>query len=197
MSTAGPLDVSVVVALRNSATTVPLLLDALDRQTLDPERWELVMVDDASTDETPALIARHGRARLVRSETHVGLPAGRNLGIRAAKAAVVALTDGDTVPDPTWLERGLGRFADPGVDILAGGITIPAGASPTVASLLDAAAFLDQERYVLRGFGAGANLWMRREVFGRAGPFEERLAAYGGDEEEFCARARAHGASVV
>ena len=191
-------EVSVVVTARNAARHLPILLDALDAQTLDQQRWELVLVDDASTDETAAIAgSRNPRNRVVRATEHLGLPRGRNIGIGEARGEVIAFTDADCVPDPEWLEYGLARIQETGSDILAGGITIPIPRDAPIAALVDSATYLDQERYTLRGFGAGANLWVRRELLDRVGRFDERLEAYGGDEEELCQRALRHGATLV
>lgn len=189
-------EVSVVVTARNAAGCLPLLLEGLDAQTLDARRWELVLVDDQSTDHTADIADGHPRAIVIRAQEHVGLPRGRNIGIDASRAEIIAFTDADCVPDPEWLEAGLARMSA-GTDILAGGITIPVGTDATIASLVDSATYLDQERYTQRGFGAGANLWVRRDVFERAGGFNELLEAYGGDEEELCQRAIRHDATLV
>ena len=134
---------------------------------------------------------------MIESPIHVGLPRGRNIGIRACRAPIIAFTDADCVPDRDWLERGIERMEHDGADILAGGITIPIDHDDSTAAFVDSATYLDQERYARRGFGAGANLWVRRDVFERAGYFNEELEAYGGDEEDLCHRAVANGARLV
>jgi glycosyltransferase involved in cell wall biosynthesis len=192
---AAPL-VSVVVAARDASTTLPGLLHALERQSLPAASVEVVVVDDGSRDATAEVVRRSGIARLVRSPAPLGLPAARNLGIRAARAPVIALTDADTQPDGRWLENGLTRLEASGADILGGEIRVPLGERPSIATLLDASRFLDQRRSVRMNFGTGANLWVRREVFERAGLFNERLASYGGDDEDFGQRAHAHGARI-
>jgi glycosyltransferase involved in cell wall biosynthesis len=189
-------EVSVVVTARNASGCLPLLLEMLDQQTLDPQRWELVLVDDQSTDGTAEIAEAHPRAVVIRAREHVGLPRGRNIGIAGSRAGIIAFTDADCVPDRDWLERGLARMPK-GTDILAGGITIPAADDATIAALVDSATYLDQERYTKRGFGAGANLWVRRDVFERVGGFNELLEAYGGDEEELCQRAIRNDATFV
>ena len=196
--TAGDLpDISVIVTARNAAPYLPLLLEALDAQTLDPSRWELVLVDDQSSDGTPEIAERHSRARVIRATEHVGLPRGRNIGIAASRAPIIAFTDADCLPDPQWLELGLARIETGGVDLLAGGITIPVSDDAPIAALVDSATYLDQERYTQRGFGAGANLWVRRKVFEDVGVFNELLESYGGDEEELCQRAMRQGATLL
>ena len=91
----------------------------------------------------------------------MGLPTGRNIGIRAARAEIIAFTYGDCTPDPDWLAAGLSQIDGLDADILAGAITVPVDRQPTIASLVDIATFFDQEEFAARGFGAGANLWVR------------------------------------
>src|SRR4029077_12982163 len=152
------LAVSIVVCARNAANHLPHLLVALDAQTLAPERFELIYVDDASTDGSLGIVYRHGKARVVQASSHVGLPRARNLGIGSARGPIIAFTDADTRPDPQWLERGLCRFATSGADLLGGGISISIGNSPSIGTLTDASTYLAQEEYIGRlGFVAGAN----------------------------------------
>ena len=99
MSTSSRPLVSVVVAARNCAHQLPTLLEALADQTLPRSEFELIVVDDGSSDGTSGVIEANGIGRAIRSEVGVGLPRARNIGIRAAAADIVALTDADTVPD--------------------------------------------------------------------------------------------------
>ena len=191
-----PPEVSVVVCVHNGARNLPQLFDALSRQTLPRERYEVIVVDDASTDDTVDVIEQAG-FRPVRAPEQVGLPRARNIGIAEAKAPVLAFTDDDTVPAPDWLERGLERMSEDGVDLLAGGIDLPLGSNPGIIALLDASAHFNQEDYVKRGFGAGANLWVKTDVARSIGGFNDRLAAYGGDDNDFGQRATDAGARLV
>ena len=90
--------VSVIVAARNSAATLPACLAALHAQ--DYPRLEIIVVDDGSTDDTAA-VADAGGARVVRSPA-VGASVARNLGLEVARGEIAAFTDGDCVPDPSW-----------------------------------------------------------------------------------------------
>lgn len=189
--------IAVVVTARNASSHLPCLLEALRLQTLSRRDFEFVLVDDASSDGTPDIGRTWPGSLVIESPTHVGLPRGRNIGIRACRAPIIAFTDADCVPDRDWLERGIERMEHDGADILAGGITIPIDHDDSTAAFVDSATYLDQERYARRGFGAGANLWVRRDVFERAGYFNEELEAYGGDEEDLCHRAVANGARLV
>lgn len=188
--------VSVIVAARNAAGGIGGLLDALARQTLGRARFEAIVVDDASKDETAALVEAHGVARVVARDACGGSYAARNSGLAVARAPVIATTDADCLPRTDWLERGLEELEARGADLLGGRIDIPLGDRPRLAEVLDAARFLNQERAVSDlGFAATANLFVRRHVFEAAGPFDARFRS--GGDAEFCDRATRAGFSLA
>lgn len=109
--------VAVCVSTRNRAALLRRLLEQLERQTLPTGSFEVVVVDDGSDDETPAVLeemAANGGLRLttMRHESSRGPAAGRNAAWRAASAPVIAFTDDDCVPSPGWLESGLAAMGD-------------------------------------------------------------------------------------
>lgn len=104
--------VSVVVATRNRCARLRDLLAALRAQTLPAREFEVVIVDDASTDETRAVLAEEAaRGRLdleiVHSKRSAGPATARDLGWRASNAPLVAFTDDDCVPHRDWLAAAL------------------------------------------------------------------------------------------
>ncbi|MCI0535631.1 MAG: glycosyltransferase [Verrucomicrobiales bacterium] len=106
--------VSVVVAAFNGARTLPACLDSLQR--LKYPAYEVILVDDGSTDATPEIAARYARLRYLRHEKNQGLSVARNTGIEAAKGEIVAFTDSDCRADEDWLYYLIGdllssRFA--------------------------------------------------------------------------------------
>jgi glycosyltransferase involved in cell wall biosynthesis len=105
-------EVSVVVATRGRAALLEALLESLRDQTLEPERFEVIVVDDASHDATAHVLARErARGTLRTAVTGRRGPAGpaaaRNAGWRAAHAPIIAFTDDDCVASPSWLQAGL------------------------------------------------------------------------------------------
>src|SRR5262245_7855555 len=100
------LDVSVVIPVYNGASTLAACLTALESQSLPRPRFEIIVVDDGSTDET-ASIAAAFPVRLVR-RTNGGAPAARNSGLREATGAWVAFTDADCIPSRGWLAHLMG-----------------------------------------------------------------------------------------
>ncbi len=104
--------VSVVVSTYNRPARLARLLDALRDQTLAPDAYEVIVVDNGSRPETGALLAREaadGRLRLryERHEITRGPGGGRNTGWRLARAPLIAFTDDDCRPEPRWLEAAL------------------------------------------------------------------------------------------
>jgi len=112
--------VSVVVAARNEGDCIDACLDALAGQDYPSDRVEIVVVDNASTDDTAARAATHPVSLI--HESVPGPAAARNAGIRASKGEIVAFTDADAVPRPDWLRKLVGGAADPEVGCFVGEI---------------------------------------------------------------------------
>jgi glycosyltransferase involved in cell wall biosynthesis len=107
--------VAVAIPTHNRAALIERLLFALEKQTIPPEEFEVVVVDDGSADETPGVLERFRTAtrlnlRTLRAEAPQGPAAARNRAWRTTTAPVVAFTDDDCVPDPEWLRAGLTAF---------------------------------------------------------------------------------------
>lgn len=92
--------VSVVVASYNGAKTLKACLDSLGQ--LNYPDYEVILVDDGSTDHTPQIASLYPNVRTIRQTNH-GLSAARNVGIHAATGEIVAFTDSDCRADEDWL----------------------------------------------------------------------------------------------
>lgn len=93
--------VSVVVASYNGEPTLESCLHSLE--ALNYPNYEVILVDDGSTDRTPQICARFPSVRTIRHPVNQGLSAARNTGIAAARGEVVAFTDSDCRADEDWL----------------------------------------------------------------------------------------------
>jgi len=97
--------ISILMPVRNEATYLPAALSSLARQTLCT--WELVVVDDGSSDSTPDILAAAARdderIRVIRREGG-GLVAALNSGLEACRAPLMARMDGDDICHPRRLE---------------------------------------------------------------------------------------------
>lgn len=107
-------EISVIVPAYQAAHMIGECVTALVQQTLDRERYEILIVDDASTDGTGAAAQAAGADRVVRIE-HQGPSGARNAGVAAALGEIVLFTDADCVPAADWIERMTAPFVDPEV----------------------------------------------------------------------------------
>ena len=94
--------VSVVIPVWNSPDLIGKCLTALAQQTYPRDRFEVLVVDNGSTDAT-ANVARSYPFVAVLSEPVAGSYRARNRGLRSARGEYVAFTDADCIPDPDWL----------------------------------------------------------------------------------------------
>jgi GT2 family glycosyltransferase len=121
----GP-DVSVVVPVRNGDRYLPTLFARLEEQTLPRSRFEVVVVDDGSSDGTRELAtawaAEDPERRLVVPGPGRGRASARNAGVRRARGAWIASTDCDVVPEPRWLEAALDAARATGAAAVEGAI---------------------------------------------------------------------------
>lgn len=103
--------VTVVVPAFNASSTLPLCLRALANQDYPREAYEVVVVDDGSTDET-ATIARSAGVRVL-SQPNQGPAVARNAGVAAATGEIVLFTDADCAPAADWIRQMVAPLADP------------------------------------------------------------------------------------
>ena len=168
MTASAPV-VSVVVPARDAAATIERTLAALAAQDLDGA-FEVVVVDDGSTDDTAAIArAAGGRVRVL-EEPRRGAADARNRGVAAARAPVLAFTDADCFPSAGWLRAGLAALDS--ADLVQGRVQPPPGEP---LGPFDRTVWVDAER----GFYETANLFVTRSLFERVGGFEDWLETGG------------------
>src|SRR5262249_36822827 len=190
-----------------------LCLESVLANTARP--YELVLVDNGSTDETPAYLAevqaRPGPARVVvlRNEQNVGFPAGCNQGLREARGRFVVLLNNDTVVPPGWLEGLLGCLgrAWPRA-ALVGPVSNYAPPSQLAEpgygqALAGLPAFAEQRRQQFAGRAlevqrlTGFCLLARRDVLDRVGALDERYGLGLFEDDDLCLRVRRAGHTLL
>ena len=185
--------VSVIMCVRNGEHLVEQQLRALAQQHTQFV-WELVVVDNGSTDRTVAVVQQFATIfpvplRIIDASARAGICHARNVGASAAKGELLAFCDCDDAVDQRWVEAaavGLSRY-----DLLAGALqelNDKPEASPIEGGSYIAATF--------GGAVTGCNFAVRRNGFFSIGGFDESLPPYGCDDVEFSLRANEAGLLV-
>jgi glycosyltransferase involved in cell wall biosynthesis len=212
------MDVSVVVCTYNRAASLRDTLDALDAQVTPPElEWDLLVVDNNSTDGTPAVVRDFAAATRVPVRhlrvTRLGLSRSRNEGLARTRGAIVAFIDDDVCPARDWVRSVAVAMNEASADMLGGRI-VPAWDHAPPAWLADRPALhhaltvLDHDRFAVVVNATqfptiwGANMAFRREVFDRVGVFDTRRGVrghklYRGEEIDLVSRALVTGCRAV
>jgi GT2 family glycosyltransferase len=183
--------VSVVVCTHNGSRTIADCLEGLS--LLDYPRYEVIVVDDGSTDGTADVVRRFGGVRLIRTENR-GLSSARNTGLHAARHEIVAYIDDDARPDPDWLNYvadTLARTDHAGV----GGPNVPPAGCGAVADAVAMApggpvhVLLTDE---IAEHIPGCNMAFRRERLLAIGGFDPQFRI-AGDDVDVCWRLQGRG----
>lgn len=180
--------ITVQICTFNRAPLAARCLEALARVDFPADDFEIVLVDDGSSDGTGEVvksIATRGRLRYLRQD-HAGLASARNTGIRAAEGEVVLFIDDDTIPDPALLsEHWKTHERHPG-SVVLGWVNHVDGDRPPSA-----------RRFALADFSTSF-FWTSNASVGRsdlmaAGLFDEEFTEYGWEDLELGERLRARG----
>ncbi len=191
--TTDPTPISVIVAARNEAGNIGSLLDDLGSTAFPPDRWELIIVDDHSTDATAEIVRQAissiPQARFLQlPEGRTGKKAALKLGIEDAHFGVIATTDADCIVSKNWLACMASYFGQETTKLVVGPV-----------KLVESSSFIDSlqvmEFVSVAGTTAatvglghpvmanGANMAFRKETFKEVGGYDDNLVIASGDDE--------------
>lgn len=197
------VDVSVIVCTRNRSEAMTRLLEQLEHLVVPAGlRWELIVVDNASTDDTAAMLASVHTSlpmRVVR-EGVTGLSRARNRGIAAARGDLLLFTDDDCLPDAHWLATIYEEFTrTPSLGVLGGRVELfDLRDRPTTTRTSRERGEISAS-FNLDGI-IGCNLSFRRSALAAIGPFDVGLGggtgAGAGEDVDFVYRSLRAGLRV-
>ena len=196
--------VSVVVCTYNRHEMLRDALRSLTLQETDDEfSYEIVVIDNGSTEPTRAVVAEIATSSLV-AVSHVreeaqGFAQALNRGVREARGIWLAFSDDDQLAEPNWLKELLSAASVTKAKFVGGArrLQLPSGGTlalgPICRSVLGEYAY-DGTARVCQGksIPSGGNMLIAREVFNSIGLFDTSMV-FGGEDTDFVRRARASG----
>lgn len=116
------LKASIIIPTRNRADLLARCLEALKQQTLAPESFEVLVIDNGSTDHTASVANKYIDSLQITCvcTPEPGLHNGRHAGLRLAKADILIFADDDVEAEPAWVEAVLETFQDPEIALVGG-----------------------------------------------------------------------------
>jgi glycosyltransferase involved in cell wall biosynthesis len=191
---------SLIVCTRNRAVRLDAFFQAVGGMRARAS-WELVIVDNGSTDDTPSRLETLARSldapvTIVR-EPRAGLGRARNAGVRAARGALLAFTDDDCYPAIDYVDRVVDAFVNRERAFIGGRILLYDEKDHPITIRADTTPIPIPPRTVVpTGLVQGANMAFRREVLERIGGFDDALGPgtpFCNDDVDAVARASAAG----
>jgi GT2 family glycosyltransferase len=189
---------TVVIPVHNGGHTLATQLDAVTAQLADLA-FDVIVVDNNSTDETPVVAASYARdvpaLRVVAARDGASVAYARNAGAREATTETVLFCDADDVVRPGWVAamvRGLAEH-----DIVGGRLDVTRINSPAVQAWTEhppGDALPTAMKW--RPYATGANLGVRRQVWADLGGFDESFEG-GHEEVDFAWRALDRGRTIA
>ena len=176
------MDLSLVISTRNRAPQLERCLESLKKLRYAGP-WELVVVDNGSTDETPGVIARFGeefpQGLVTAVERRTGAGHARNTGWRLARGEIIVFTDDDCYPAPDYLETTARCFREnPGLGFVGGRILLfDPEDYPTTIQISHVGQTIRPGDFITTGLIHGANCAFRRAALEAAGGFDPPFGA--------------------
>jgi len=186
--------VSVVVCSYNGGRTLAQCLESLG--SLRYPDYEVILVDDGSTDDTRAIAARFPSVQAIHQENR-GLSESRNVGLRAANGSIVAYTDSDCFADPDWLAHLVHQLTVTGANAVGGPNLAPDDG--WLAACINASP--GQPTHVLESDQVaehvpGCNMAFRRESLESINGFDPQFLR-AGDDVDLCWRLQQAGGWIT
>jgi glycosyltransferase involved in cell wall biosynthesis len=167
------MDFSIVVPFYNEEENIEKCIKALLSQNYAQDKYEILMVDNNSSDRSAEIVQHYPTIKLL-SEERQGDFAARNQGIKRAKGEIIAFTDSDTAPFSDWLQNIAVAMLNPNVCILVGKLQYPedSWALSMIATYeAERASYTFSTNIQEIYYGYTCNMAIRKKLFERLGLF--------------------------
>jgi GT2 family glycosyltransferase len=195
------LDLSLIISTRNRVESLKRTLDVITQIVTD-SKWELVVVDNGSTDGTAEYLREFSSSSILNvtvvHETTPGLANARNAGVRAASGSILAFTDDDCLPSNDFVDQTLNVFhEDHAIGFMGGRILLhdPTDQPITIKESTERE-IIEPGQFIEAGLIHGANFACRRSAVLDSGGFDPFFGAgshYAVEDIDMAARISAQG----
>lgn len=190
------IEISLIVPVYNAQNFLSKLITSIKNQTLSNDLYEVIFVDNGSTDSSVNIIERfitdYPNINLVKYADKPSSYAARNFGVRYARGKILAFTDSDCILTPGWLKT-IQKFSEKGV-VLSGKIELNILDKKNIWEIFDSKAHLDNQATHLLNKIATANMAVTQEDFISVGNF---LEVFSGGDFEWSSRANQKGLNII
>jgi glycosyltransferase involved in cell wall biosynthesis len=164
--------VTVIVPVYNGQQRIGALIDSLLYQDYPRDRYDVIIVDNGSTDQSQNIIRTYGGITFLEEHDVRSSYAARNKGIAHATGEILAFTDSDCMADPGWIRRGVDAILEENADLAGGKVEFFFSSKQTAAEIYDSMTSMQNQIYVnsMRA-STTANLFVRARLFEETGPF--------------------------
>jgi len=183
------IHVSIIMPVFNAEKTIRLCLDSIYALNYPSDRYEVIVVDNGSTDSSADIISNYPVRYISKPDGTIS--SVRNAGALQANGEILAFVDSDCLVDKEWVNEALKILADNSVGVTGSGYLT----SDTYTWVEKAWLYESRHKPFRTEFLPGGNLIARAEVFKRINGFDEKLTT--SEDADFCMRAIRAGYQVI
>lgn len=187
--------VSVIIPVYNDNKGLNILLESLRHQSYPDERFEIIAVDNGSTENIRSVTDLYDNVILLFENDIQSSYAARNKGIAQAKGEIYVFVDSDCRATKDWLTEGVRRLTEANCDMVGGQVAFDISGRPTAAEYYDAVHNFQFEEKIKRGTCGGGNTFIKKHVFDAVGLFPQQIQS--GGDVYFSKKATESGFSLV
>ncbi|MDI6765238.1 MAG: glycosyltransferase [Bacteroidota bacterium] len=166
--------VSIIVPVFNSSCTLDLCIQALLNQNYPKSNYEIIMVDNNSTDDSVDIIKKYPVSLYFEKKKQTSY-AARNQGIKNSKGEILCFTDSDCITDNNWIAELVKCFSEPNIGGIGGPILAYEPTTQVEKYIDENSLVTHSKKTHFLPFAATANAAYRRIIFEEAGLFEDKF----------------------